>query len=108
MMSVLRTEGPRAFFIGMGPFVARGAVMTATQVASYDHVKSGILEAGWMQDGLGLYLTSSMLAGLVTATAISPFDIVKTLMMAQRTYFPVDPIVWLHSSGLIWFVLCLI
>ena len=80
---VFRAEGLRGLYRGVGPTTQRAAMLTATQVPSYDHTKHTLLNAGLFEEGLALHAVSSMIAGVTTALVTSPIDLVKTRMMNQ-------------------------
>jgi solute carrier family 25 oxoglutarate transporter 11 len=70
------TEGVPALWRGVGPTVARGAVVSCTQLASYDQAKEMLLPA--MGDGFPLFVVSALASGLIYCTASLPLDISKT------------------------------
>ncbi|EGB10864.1 mitochondrial oxoglutarate transporter [Aureococcus anophagefferens] len=72
-------------FSGVGPHVLRGAVHTASQIATYDIVKSSLKREAGLQDGLALHASVASVAGLVTTAMSSPFDVIKTHTMANQT-----------------------
>jgi hypothetical protein len=82
---ILAEGGWRGLFRGLGPTVQRAAVLTASQVPSYDHIKSSLRGGGgvggWLDEGPVLHAVASMGAGLVAAAATSPVDVVKTRVM---------------------------
>lgn len=78
----------------------RAAVLTSSQLSSYDHTKHLMRKYGIMQDGPYLHFlygcsllpsrpfpltlfgpSASAVAGLVTATTTSPVDVIKTRIM---------------------------
>ena len=69
---------------GVGPTVQRAAIITASQIPSYDHTKHTLLNHQYMHEGFRLHFVASMVAGLVCATVTSPVDVIKTRMMNQR------------------------
>ena len=73
--------GLTGFYTGVGPTVTRGAVLTATQLSSYDNLKHKILDWGYMEECKTLHFMCSMYAGVMCALATSPIDIVKTRLM---------------------------
>ncbi|KAI0210399.1 Mitochondrial substrate carrier family protein ucpB [Lamellibrachia satsuma] len=79
-----RAGGFRALYVGLGPTVQRAAVLTATQIPTYDHTKHSLLNAGLMTEGIPLHIVSSMVAGFTAALTTSPIDIVKTRVMNQH------------------------
>lgn len=78
--AMIRTLGLRGLFAGTVPHVMRGAAITSSQLATYDTVKQALTDSG-VPSGLPLQLGSSLVAGLVTTTCASPFDVVKTVVM---------------------------
>ncbi|XP_069142036.1 mitochondrial substrate carrier family protein ucpB-like isoform X2 [Argopecten irradians] len=81
---IVRENGVRGLYVGVGPTVKRAAILTATQIPTYDHTKHTILNAGLMSEGAPLHVTSSMVAGFMTALTTSPVDVVKTRVMNQQ------------------------
>ena len=61
--------------------IARGAIMSATQLFTYDQVK-GRVRAGGVPDGPALHCVASLAASLTLTTAICPFDVVYTAHLA--------------------------
>ncbi|KAK2189606.1 hypothetical protein NP493_101g04040 [Ridgeia piscesae] len=83
-VDLYRAGGFRSLYVGLGPTVQRAAVLTATQIPTYDHTKHMLLNAGMMTEGIPLHIVSSMAAGFMSALTTSPIDIVKTRMMNQH------------------------
>jgi hypothetical protein len=61
----------------------RAAILTASQLSSYDAFKHALLDRGWMSEGLLLHSVSSIFAGSVCAITTAPVDNVKTRLMNQ-------------------------
>jgi hypothetical protein len=61
----------------------RAAILTASQLSSYDAFKHAVLDRGWMGEGLPLHSVSSIFAGTVCALTTAPVDNVKTRLMNQ-------------------------
>ena len=76
-------EGPSAFGRGLAASMQRSAVLTASQLACYDHLKGALRSSLHVPDSDALRLCVAFLCGLVTTTLTSPFDVVKTRMMTQ-------------------------
>lgn len=57
--------GFRALYRGVEATTVRGVVLSISQISSYDHIKQTLKHRGLMQEGLGLHLTASVLAGYV-------------------------------------------
>ncbi|XP_071176606.1 mitochondrial substrate carrier family protein ucpB-like [Mytilus edulis] len=81
---IIRKEGVKGLYVGVGPTVKRAAILTATQIPSYDHTKHTILNLKWMDEGPLLHIISSMVAGFMAALTTSPVDVVKTRIMNQK------------------------
>jgi len=73
---ISKTEGVSTLWRGVGPTVGRGAVVSMTQLASYDQAKE-LLEPVVGQ-GLALFVLSAFASGLIYCTASLPLDITKT------------------------------
>ena len=84
MLDISRKEGVGALWKGVGPSMGRASALTAAQCAVYDECKQLLKKQAGFGDGLPLHLSASMLAGAVSTLASSPFDTVKTRMMASR------------------------
>ena len=83
---IVRQEGVAALWKGTTPSMARAALLTAAQCATYDEVKTLFTRhLGW-EDGIGTHLAVSGVAGLVTTTVTAPVDMVKTNMFINTTY----------------------
>lgn len=80
---VYRRDGIAGFWRGTGPGMTRAAVLTASQCVSYERAKAAWKQVTGMGDGVGTYIGASMAAGVVTTTATSPVDVVKTHMYAR-------------------------
>ncbi|KAL9542233.1 hypothetical protein MBANPS3_008719 [Mucor bainieri] len=85
IIRISKEEGTTALFRGLGPNINRAILMTSSQCVSYDMFKGILLNHTPMQDGIGLHLTSSILAGLVATTVCSPVDVIKTRIMSAST-----------------------
>ncbi|KAF0685266.1 Aste57867_22810 [Aphanomyces stellatus] len=82
---IVRHEGVKGLWKGVGPTVKRAALLTATQIPSYDHSKHLLLNHNVMAEGPVLHFCCSMFAGFIAATVTSPVDVVKTRIMNQKT-----------------------
>lgn len=84
MVRMAREEGPLSWFRGWLPNSSRAAVMTASQLASYDVFKRMLLDYTPLKDNLTTHFSASFLAGLVAATVTSPIDVIKTRVMSSH------------------------
>jgi len=86
LLQGVRRDGVRSLWTGTAPSMQRSAVLTASQLATYDQIKQLLARhTGASPAALPTMLTASMLAGLVTTTTTSPFDVVKTRAMAAAS-----------------------
>mmetsp|Transcript_35896 Transcript_35896/g.65885 ORF Transcript_35896/g.65885 Transcript_35896/m.65885 type:complete len:260 (+) Transcript_35896:51-830(+) len=69
-------EGVAALWRGVGPTVGRGAVVSMTQLASYDQAKEMLHP--FLGDGFTLFVGSALTSGLIYCSASLPLDITKT------------------------------
>ncbi|KAJ1031847.1 hypothetical protein NDA13_002233 [Ustilago tritici] len=77
--------GIRSLYRGVGPTVIRAAVLTSSQIASYDQVKNMLKSNRIMQEGLPLHFSASMVAGFVCSLTSAPFDTVKVRLMQDKS-----------------------
>jgi solute carrier family 25 protein 14/30 len=82
--TIYTEEGIRGLYKGVFPTTLRAAILTSSQLASYDHSKRLLLRTGLFQDNPYLHITASIISGLVTTTASSPVDVIKTRWMNAR------------------------
>lgn len=62
--TIYRKEGGLAgLYRGVGPTTQRAAILTATQLTSYDQGKHWIIKKGWVKEGLSAHFLASMFAG---------------------------------------------
>ncbi|XP_059625768.1 uncharacterized protein LOC132268886 isoform X2 [Cornus florida] len=77
-------EGIMALWKGVGPAMARAAALTASQLATYDEFKRGLVKWTPLEEGFYLHLISSTVAGTVSTLITAPMDMIKTRLMLQR------------------------
>ncbi|KAL6768479.1 UCP2A [Auxenochlorella protothecoides x Auxenochlorella symbiontica] len=93
---VVAAEGWAGLWRGTTPSMARAALLTAGQCATYDEVKLLFTrDLGW-EDTLGTHFAVSGVTGLVTTTLISPVDMVKTSMFVGERMRP-----WACAKGVV-------
>merc|ERR1719471_602713 len=78
---IVRTEGWRGLYVGVGPTVSRATVLAAAELASYDEIKQRILSRNLLAEGLPLHAATAMCAGFIAAFSCNPFDVVKSRVM---------------------------
>ncbi|ESW98389.1 Mitochondrial dicarboxylate transporter [Ogataea parapolymorpha DL-1] len=82
LLKITREENLTALFRGLGPNLARGILMTASQVVSYDVAKKLLVENLSMDPKTkATHFSASLIAGLVATTVCSPADVLKTRIM---------------------------
>ena len=82
-----RDGGLGGLWRGASVLVARGAIMSGTQLATYDTVKSSLKSSGLMADGPFAHCVASFVASVTMTTAICPFDFVLTIRQVHREQF---------------------
>jgi len=81
---IYRTEGIKGLYRGVNPTTQRAALLTASQLSSYDHVKYFLLRNTPLTEGGLLHFSCSIVAGLVSAITTSPVDLIKTRIMNMK------------------------
>jgi dicarboxylate transporter 10 len=79
---MVREEGAASLWRGVWPNSMRAALMTASQLASYDSFKQILLTYGSFGDNTTTHFTASLMAGFVATTICSPVDVIKTRVMS--------------------------
>ncbi|KAK7289711.1 hypothetical protein RIF29_03567 [Crotalaria pallida] len=84
--TIARQEGLGALWTGLGPNIARNAIINAAELASYDQVKQTILKIPGFLDNGFTHLLAGLGAGLFAVFIGSPVDVVKSRMMGDSSY----------------------
>ncbi|KAK4582581.1 hypothetical protein RGQ29_025684 [Quercus rubra] len=84
--TIVKQEGFGALWTGVGPNVARNAIINAAELASYDQVKQTILKIPGFTDNVFTHLLSGLGAGFFAVCIGSPVDVVKSRMMGDSAY----------------------
>jgi hypothetical protein len=69
-------EGVTKLWTGLGPNVARNAIINAAELASYDQVKQTLLKLPGFSDNVVTHLLSGLGAGFIAVCVGSPVDVV--------------------------------
>ncbi|XP_021891753.1 mitochondrial uncoupling protein 2 [Carica papaya] len=85
-LTIVRQEGLAALWTGLGPNIARNAIINAAELASYDQVKQTILQIPGFTDNVLTHLLAGLGAGLFAVCIGSPIDVVKSRMMGDSAY----------------------
>ncbi|XP_031386129.1 mitochondrial uncoupling protein 2-like isoform X2 [Punica granatum] len=84
--TIAKQEGLGALWTGLGPNIARNAVINAAELASYDQVKMTILKIPGFVDNVLTQILAGLGAGFFAVCIGSPIDVVKSRMMGDSTY----------------------
>ncbi|ONK67689.1 uncharacterized protein A4U43_C05F2710 [Asparagus officinalis] len=84
--TIVKQEGVGALWTGVGPNIARNAIINAAELASYDQVKETILKIPGFSDNVFTHLLSGLGAGFFAVCIGSPVDVVKSRMMGDSAY----------------------
>ncbi|KAH7672883.1 solute carrier family 25 (mitochondrial uncoupling protein) member 8/9 protein [Dioscorea alata] len=84
--TIVRQEGLAALWTGVGPNIARNAIINAAELASYDQIKETILKLPGFSDNVFTHLLAGLGAGFFAVCIGSPVDVVKSRMMGDSAY----------------------
>ncbi|CAI0462192.1 unnamed protein product [Linum tenue] len=84
--TIVKQEGLTALWTGLGPNIARNAIINAAELASYDEVKQTILRIPGIRDGVLTHILAGLGAGFFAVSIGSPIDVVKSRMMGDSSY----------------------
>ncbi|KAF2535301.1 hypothetical protein F2Q70_00005481 [Brassica cretica] len=84
--TIVKMEGVSALWTGLGPNIARNAIVNAAELASYDQIKETIMKIPGFGDSVLTHLLASLAAGFFAVCIGSPVDVVKSRMMGDSTY----------------------
>ncbi|KAF0933979.1 hypothetical protein E2562_021038 [Oryza meyeriana var. granulata] len=84
--TIIRQEGIGALWTGLGPNIARNAIINAAELASYDQFKQIFLKLPGFTDNVFTHLLAGLGAGFLAVCIGSPVDVVKSRMMGDSTY----------------------
>ncbi|KAL8509117.1 hypothetical protein ACS0TY_016345 [Phlomoides rotata] len=77
--TIVRQEGVAKLWTGLGPNVARNAIINAAELASYDQVKQTILKLPGFTDNVVTHLFAGLGASFFAVCIGSPVDVVTYL-----------------------------
>ena len=81
--AIAREEGVLGLWRGIDVCMARAALLSGSQLATYDTTKRWMKDRGVMHEGPALHFTASFVSGVVAQTVTQPVDTLKTLVMAN-------------------------
>lgn len=76
------TEGTAALWRGVGPTVSRGAVVSMTQLSTYEQAREMLLPI--LGNGLPTFVASALCSAVIYCTASLPLDITKTRIQNMK------------------------
>ncbi|GAB2243601.1 hypothetical protein Droror1_Dr00023729 [Drosera rotundifolia] len=76
-VTIFKQEGILGLWIGLGPNIARNAIVNAAELASYDHVKETILAIPGFTDNAFTHSLAGLGAGFFAVCIGSPVDVVS-------------------------------
>eukprot|EP00420_Gonyaulax_spinifera_P023194 CAMPEP_0197896818 /NCGR_PEP_ID=MMETSP1439-20131203/40888_1 /TAXON_ID=66791 /ORGANISM="Gonyaulax spinifera, Strain CCMP409" /LENGTH=299 /DNA_ID=CAMNT_0043517389 /DNA_START=54 /DNA_END=953 /DNA_ORIENTATION=+ len=83
---VCREEGVAALWRGCGPTVLRAALVTGSQITTYEEAKTALKHRGW-EDGIQTHVVCAAASATIACLTTSPVDVVKTrIMNMQRAH----------------------
>ncbi|WOL02028.1 mitochondrial uncoupling protein 1 isoform X1 [Canna indica] len=85
-LKIIKQEGLGALWTGLGPNIARNAIINAAELASYDQIKQTVLRIPGFTDDIFTHLLAGLGAGLFAVCIGSPVDVVKSRMMGDSSY----------------------
>ena len=80
-VKIAKADGIQGLWKGLGPNIARNAVINTAELATYDQIKQSVKDAGYLEEGTPLHITAALGAGFCAVCVGSPFDVVKTRIM---------------------------
>eukprot|EP00268_Persea_americana_P029970 TRINITY_DN2895_c0_g2_i9.p1 TRINITY_DN2895_c0_g2~~TRINITY_DN2895_c0_g2_i9.p1 ORF type:complete len:297 (+),score=48.68 TRINITY_DN2895_c0_g2_i9:124-891(+) len=80
--TIVKQEGIGALWTGLGPNVARNAIINAAELASYDQIKQTVLKIPGFTDNVVTHLLSGLGAGFFAVCIGSPVDVVRFLYIS--------------------------
>ncbi|CAI9098379.1 OLC1v1035012C2 [Oldenlandia corymbosa var. corymbosa] len=101
---IVRQEGLTALWTGIGPNIARNAIINAAELASYDQVKQTILKIPGFTDNVLTHLLAGLGAGFFAVCIGSPVDVVCIF----SPFFQYRYEIFLNFSNKVYAKLCLL
>ncbi len=82
---IVRAEGLRGLWTGLGPAVLRNSVINATELASYETAKEALVRDVGLRDGVPVQALAGAAAGAMATLVGNPVDVIKTRVMAAQS-----------------------
>lgn len=85
LFSIYKQKGVLGLFKGVDAAILRTGFGSSVQLPIYNTAKNFLLKNDIMENGPGLHLTASTLAGLGVAVVMNPWDVILTRIYNQKT-----------------------
>ncbi|EKM60727.1 uncharacterized protein PHACADRAFT_133456 [Phanerochaete carnosa HHB-10118-sp] len=91
LVSLIKTEGLKGLTRGLGANTTRAVLMNASQVGSYDYIKTTLVAHRLpivdyqFRDNLLCHTVSSCLAGTIATTVCAPADVLRSRLMSASS-----------------------
>lgn len=82
--TIVKQEGVRGLWTGLGPAVFRNSIINATELATYDTAKEYLLRDLGMKEGFAVHFLGATATGIMATIVGNPVDVVKTRVMAAK------------------------
>jgi hypothetical protein len=80
------TEKGSGFYKGLQANVMRSCVLNGTKMACYDEIKKFIVKSNVVPSGIPTQFCAAFGAGFFMASAVAPFDMIRTKLMNQSAH----------------------
>lgn len=84
VIRITREEGIRTLWRGSAATIARGSIITASQLAFYDQSKYELAKLGLISDGVFNCVAASIIASVAAGVASNPFDVAKSRLFQMK------------------------
>jgi hypothetical protein len=78
---VVKAEGVKGLYRGVGANVGRASTLAAAEMASYDQIKPWMKTKFQFTEGLPLHAATASCSGFIAAFVANPFDVCKSRVM---------------------------
>ena len=84
VLRIIREEGIQTLWRGSAAQIARGSVITASQLAFYDHSKYELAKLGLISHGPLNCVVASVIASVAAGVVSNPFDVAKSRLFQMK------------------------
>jgi hypothetical protein len=83
---IYTSEKGSGFYKGLQANLMRSCVLNGTKMACYDEIKKFIVKSNVVPSGIPTQFCAAFGAGFFMASAVAPFDMIRTKLMNQSTH----------------------